>query len=93
MTRIALKNDTEMRTIEDNYALLERLVDEERIYLDPAFPFGRVCRLLGVRREEMDALLMAELGLGGEALFEALRAAFPERLERKYGLKVFFREL
>ena len=43
--------------------------------------------------EENYALLTAELGLGGEALFEALRAAFPERLERKYGLKVFFREL
>ena len=79
--------------MEDNYALLERLVDEERIYLDPSFPFGRVCRLLGVRREEMDELLTAELGLGGDALFEALRAAFPERLESKYGLKVFFREL
>ena len=82
-----------MRTIEENYALLERLVDEERIYLDPSYTFGRVCRLLGARREEMDALLTAELGLGGEALFKALRAAFPERLERKYGLKIFFREL
>ena len=81
-----------MRTIEENYALLERLVDEERIYLDPSFTFGRVCRLLGVSHREMDAMLERELGLGGQEMFDALRAAFPGRLERKYGLKCFFQD-
>ena len=75
-----------MRTIEENYALLDRLVNDERI-------FERVCRLLGTSRRDMDALLRRELGLDGDALFKSLRAALPERLERKYGLKCFFQEL
>ena len=90
---IAVQNDTDMRTIEENYRLLEQLVDEENIFLDPAFSFGRVCRLLGAVREEMDAKLKAEVGLAGEELFSALRAGFPEHLERKYGLRCFFQEL
>ena len=82
-----------MRTREENYALLDRLVNDERIYLDPSFPFERVCRLLGTSRRDMDALLRRELGLDGDALFKSLRVALPERLERKYGLKCFFQEL
>lgn len=81
-----------MRTLDENYAVFERLVDEEMIFLAPDYGFGRVCGLLGVPRAEMDALLERELGLGGDALFASLRAAFPERLERKYGLKCFFQE-
>lgn len=82
-----------MRTLDENYALLERLVNEERIYLDPDYPFKRVCCLLGAAREDMDAMLLRELGLDGASLFASLRAALPERLERKYGLKCFFQEL
>lgn len=92
-TIIAVQNDNGMRTLDENYALLEKLVNEERIYLDPMYDFGRVCRLLGVRRPEMDALLERELGLDGASLFAELRAALPERLERKYGLKCFFQEV
>ena len=90
---IALKTLKHMRTLEENYDLLDRLVSDEKIYLDPSFPFERVCRLLGVRRRDMDALLQRELGLDGDTLFKSLRAALPERLERKYGLKCFFQEL
>lgn len=82
-----------MRTVEESYAVLEQLVDEERIYLDPDYPFDRVCRLLGVPRREMDALLLRELGVDGASLFASLRAALPERLKRKYGLNCFFQEL
>ena len=90
---IALLNDNDMRTLEENYALLEQLVNEEKIYLDPDYPFERVCLMLGARRSEMDSLLLRELGIDGAALFATLRAALPERLERKYGLKCFFQEL
>ena len=90
---IAVQNDTDMRTIEENYRLLERLVDEENIFLDPEFSFGRVCRLLGARRGEMDGKLKAEIGLEGDEFFSALREGFPDHLERKYGLRCFFQEL
>ena len=90
---IALQNDKKMRTLEECYDVLEKLVNVERIFLDPDYPFERVCRLLGVPRAEMDALLWRELGLDGDSLFASLRAALPERLERKYGLKCFFQEL
>ena len=82
-----------MITIEESYAVLEQLVNVEKIYLDPDYPFDRVCRILGVARAEMDALLMRELGVDGAALFASLRAALPERLERRYGLNSFFQEL
>lgn len=90
---IAVQNDTDMRTIEENYRLLERLVDEENIFLDPEFSFGRVCRLLGARRGEMDGKLKAEIGLEGDEFFSALREGFPDHLERKYCLRCFFQEL
>jgi len=82
-----------MSTIDESYAVLEQLVNVEKIFLDPDYPFDRVCRLLGVPRAEMDALLMRELGVDGAALFASLRAALPERLERRYGLNCFFQEL
>ena len=82
-----------MKTMYESYAVLEQLVNEERIYLDPAFSFGRVCRMLGVPRAGMDALLETELGMDGDSLFASLRAALPGRLERKYGLKCFFQDL
>lgn len=90
---IAVQNDNTMRTVEECYAVLGRLVDEERIYLDPDYTFDRVCRMLGVRREAMDAMLLRELGVDGDSLFASLRAALPERLEREYGLNCFFQEL
>ncbi len=83
----------DMETIHESYRLLETLVSVEKVYLDPCFTFGRVCRMLGVPRAEMDALLESELGLDGASLFASLRAALPERLERKYGLKCFFQDL
>ena len=90
---IALQKDNYMRTLGENYELLEKLVDEEMIYLAPEYDFGRVCRLLGAPRAEMDSLLECELGLDGDALFASLRASLPGRLERKYGLKCFFQEV
>ena len=82
-----------MSTIDESYAVLEQLVNVEKIFLDPDYPFDRVCKFLGVPRAEMDALLMRELGVDGAALFASLRAALPERLERRYGLNCFFQEL
>lgn len=93
LTTIACQKDRNMRTLEENYDLLEILVNEERIYLDPSFTFARVCRMLEVSRARMDALLMRELGTDGASLFASLRAALPERLGRKYGLKCFFQDL
>jgi len=90
---IATENDTDMKTTHECYRLLEILVDDEKVYLDPSFTFGRVCRMLGAPRAELDALLESELGLDGASLFASLRAALPERLERKYGLKCFFQDL
>ena len=82
-----------MIAIDKIYAVFEQLVNVERIFLDPEYPFERVCRMLGVPRAEMDALLLRELGTDGASLFASLRAALPERLERRYGLNCFFQEL
>jgi len=90
---IAQKNDTDMRTIEESYSLLEQLVNEENIFLDPRFSFAMVCRMIGVGKDDLDAVLRKEVGLDGDGLFSALRAGFLTHLGGKYGLKCFFQEL
>lgn len=75
-----------MDTLMSKYALLERLLNEEKIYLDRELAFSRVCGWLVVPELPMDALLRQELGLGGEELLSALRAGEAERLKLIYGI-------
>ena len=82
-----------MKSIEETYEVFGRLVAQENIWLDPAFTFIRVCRMLDVSPCEMNALLEKELGLDGDTLFESMRAGFGRRLEAEYGLKCFFQDL
>lgn len=79
-----------MRTLEDSYDLLEKLVDEERIYMDPAVSFHRLCVWICAPEKDLDSLLRSELGVGGDELLALLREGVPGRLERKYGITCFF---
>ena len=70
--------------------MLEQLVCQEKVYLNPAVSFGMLCRWIGVDRCVMDATLERELGMDGDAMLLHLRRSEPARLSRKYGIKCFF---
>ena len=86
-----------MKALDENYSFFEKLMNEERLYLNPGLTFEIICGWLGADAGEMDGLLLQELGLDGEALLKSLRKSFPERLERKYGIRVeadlFFKDV
>lgn len=77
-----------MRTLEENYDILEKLLDDEKVFMNPAVTFADICGWLGARKSDMDALVMRELGLCGDELLARFRLSVPDRLRRKYGLNV-----
>ena len=77
-----------MKTFEEQYALLEQLLDEEKIYLVKGVSFADLCLALGADRQEMDAHIKQELGMDGEALMETFRQRDCERWEAQYGLHI-----
>lgn len=52
-----------MRTLEENYDILEKLLDDEKVFMNPAVTFADICGWLGARKCDMDGLVMRELGL------------------------------
>lgn len=77
-----------MRTLEENYALLEQLLDEEKVYLVKGLSFARLCRLAGLPRQMLNHHLEKELGMNGEELMETFRRRDAERLEKRYGVRI-----
>lgn len=79
-----------MDTIEQAYNVMEKLMDLEKVYLNPRLTFGTVCRWLGVPARELNRMVERELGMDGDSLMARFRAAEPERLSRKYGIHCTF---
>lgn len=75
-----------MEQIENSYRVLEQLLNDEHVFLNPRVSFSMICSWLKTDTKEMDVFLMNELGLGGDELLRRLRGSVPERLERKYGI-------
>lgn len=88
IARFAGEKRNAMEKIENSYCLLERLLNEEHLFLNPRVSFSMICTWLDADRKEMDGLLREELGIGGDELLRRLRCSVPERLERKYGINV-----
>lgn len=72
------------------YELLEKLLDEEKVYLDRGLDFRRLCTWLKVQPQLMDELLIRELGIDGEGLISSLRGGERERLKRLYNIDTDF---
>ena len=77
-----------MKKMKEKYALLEQLLDEEKIYLVKGVSFADLCLALGADRQAMDDHVRKELGLDGEALMETFRKRDQERWAARYGLHV-----
>ena len=79
-----------MDTIANAYSVMEKLLDVEKIYLNPWISFRRICRWLGVPPAELDLMVRRELGMGGGELISRFRASESERLSRIYGIHCRF---
>lgn len=79
-----------MDTIEQAYSVMEKLMDDEKVYMDPGISFRMVCSWLGVPARVLDAMVRRELGMGGDEMMARFRASEPSRLSRKYGINCNF---
>ncbi len=83
-----MKKARDMNISEKEYAAFGRLMNEEKVYIDPSVDFAAVCRWLGMDAEALDAVLREELGYGGDGLMEAYRRLYRASLSEKYGINV-----
>lgn len=90
MHTFALQNGNDMDTIANAYSVMEKLLDVEKVYLNPRISFRRICRWLGVPPAELDRKVRGELGMGGEELISRFRASESARLNRIYGIHCRF---
>lgn len=79
-----------MCAMEKAYAVFGRLMCEDKVYLDRALTFPRICEWLDVKPEALDEVLLSELGYDGAGLLAAYREQEASYLSEKYGLNVFF---
>lgn len=75
-----------MDTIANAYSVMEKLLDVEKVYLNPRVSFRRICRWLDVPVADLDRMVRRELGMGGGELISRFRASESERLSRIYGI-------
>lgn len=62
-----------MCTISSTFLRFERLMDNEKVYLDPDVSFHTICRRLAVSPSSLDEILIQELGMSGDELVDSYR--------------------
>jgi hypothetical protein len=77
-----------MYTLEENYSRLERLLNDEKIYLIPDLTFETLCSWLEVPPADLDNLTFQELGLTGQGLLDRYLKDWPGYFRKKYGIKL-----
>ena len=68
----------------EQYALLTRLLLEDKVCLDSALTFRKVCSWLGADPEALDDYVNQQLGLDGQGLMRHYRRQELIRLREKY---------
>lgn len=59
--------------MKERYERFGKLLEEERIFEEPALTFAEVCRRMGVPPDELDVCIFAETGLRGEEVLQVYR--------------------
>ncbi|MBP3794786.1 MAG: hypothetical protein ILA23_01935 [Bacteroidales bacterium] len=77
-----------MKTLDEQYLRLEKLLDEEKIYLVKEVSFADLCAAIGADRQAMDDHLQQELGMDGEELMRTFRQRDFERWGQCFGIRV-----
>ncbi|MBQ3722611.1 MAG: hypothetical protein II851_02770 [Bacteroidales bacterium] len=62
-----------MLTLDRAYSNFERLMETDRIWLDPDVDFSCICRILDVPLRRFDRFLYGELGFRGEEILAIYR--------------------
>lgn len=62
-----------MNTLFHAYSTFERLMETDRIWLDPNVDFSCICRILDLPRRRFDRFLYGELGFRGEEILAIYR--------------------
>ncbi len=64
-----------MFTLDHTFHRFERMMDNERIWLDSGVTFAAICRTLGVSARRFDRFLTGELGWSGEEILHIYRTS------------------
>lgn len=69
--------------MKERYERFGKLLEEERIFEEPALTFAEVCRRIGVSPDELDVCIFAETGLYGEEVLQVYRASEKVSVHKK----------
>lgn len=68
-----------MFTSDNVFPFFFRLMETDRIWLDPDVDFGSICRILDVPPGRFDRFLYGELGFHGEEILSLYRRSCPKK--------------
>ncbi|MBO7544137.1 MAG: hypothetical protein J6T02_00975 [Bacteroidales bacterium] len=74
-----------MKDISRFYALFEKLLDEDSLFIDPSVGFDSICRMIGAPRRKLDSYIYKELGMHGDSVIACYRAQWYASIIAKYG--------
>ena len=63
-----------MEKIMKDYAAFERVMDEDKVFLD--LSFEEICAAIGADQETLDRLILSEIGIDGRGLVDFYRSKF-----------------
>ncbi|MBR5176499.1 MAG: hypothetical protein IKW89_11300 [Bacteroidales bacterium] len=63
-----------MKKLMEKYAVFERAMNRDKVYLD--LSFEEICSAIGADVETLDKLLLSEIGLGGQETVDFYRSKF-----------------
>ena len=89
MAALQTKNMEKMK-INEGYELFARLMEDEKVYMNPFLTFDSVCALIGVGHRELDDYIRGQLGCGGHDIMKAYRDSLPLYFLQKYGIMLCF---
>ena len=81
----AEENFEAMKDIFHFYALFEKLLDEEYLFIHPSVDFRSICRAIRAPRRRLDKYIYSELGMGGDEVIRTYRRWWERGLQSKYG--------
>ncbi|MBR6001447.1 MAG: hypothetical protein IK045_01130 [Bacteroidales bacterium] len=74
-----------MEDLNHFYALFEKMIDEDSVYIDPSVDFHSICLVLGAPEKKLGDLIFEELGMDADSLLARLRELREQSLVEKYG--------
>ena len=71
-------------SIEKDFELIGRMMEEDFVYLDPAIGFDGACLIAGINVIATNNYVSRTFGITGQELFRAYRDSYRRHLYNKY---------